>query len=308
MLQKLNIVIGRDYNSFSKRNNKAFNANKPEFKILKKDTISFGSEKITTNDPYKNINSIAGEYFKKLKLSLETGLEFLKTKVKKLEITYLDGNYSYAGIARIIAGDTPGNPGYKIEISADNKKWFESALHEGYHILQFENDNNEDFVRVQKTIAMNENLSPEFKDKYEKLTEIFVNQVFLKTFVKTFNKIRTDIIQSLNSSNIKKIEDFKQGKIFDNKDSLSLTDYNTWFAKLPDSNCLKYLISLTTIEIKAHSYCMSKNDTPLIYNYNDINMDKLRDLTAIKIYSELKLMAQNELDKRENKNKLSKVS
>lgn len=272
-----------------------------QLKQLKKDVITFKSNigAPTTDTVYKKINEIADVYFNRLKESIQSGLSYLQEQIKNLQINFINLNSS-AGVAKI-TGDPkqPGGIKYEMDINPNTNNVFDAVLHEGYHILQFENDSHADFVKRQKMLNRNETVNPELKEAYDKLTEIVVNQIVLPNFHKRRDVAIKDIIKAKNLGDLKLIDQIQNENIFTQQEKI-LPEYLTrWFEKLNDERMLHYVISHAEIEIKAHSYCKDKNDLPMIYNRNEINLSKVRDIIAIKIYQEIKELAQKEVLRRE---------
>jgi hypothetical protein len=270
-------------------------------KVLKSDVISFSSRNKETNeqDVYKKVNSLAEKYFQKLKQDLQAGLDYLKQIIPSLQVSFEALKSGAGGLAEIIPGDK-NSVAYKMTINTDTNDPFGAVLHEGYHLIQFDNLDNAEFVKIRKLIARNEPAISKFKEKYEALTSIVVGDIVLPVFSKTMEKVVKDIQKAMNSGDQRKINDILDGKVLSDNHNLLPGSLKEWFRSLPDTRSIEYIRSHAIIEIEAHSFCLEKDPTPVIYNRNDINRNKLRDFIAIKIYKELSNLASEELESRKN--------
>jgi hypothetical protein len=277
-------------------------------KLLNKDVISFTSAQRQRQDetiPYQRINNIALEYYQKLLQNVEDGFKFLKSKVSNLTINLGKTNQGAAGMARIVASkDNTGKVAYEMDINTFTRDAFDAAVHEGYHILQFDNLDQEEFVRVQKMLAKTIPPDTQKEEKYNSLLSEVASCMVIPLYQRNREVINQDINKALDTSNRKRIYEILNGEIFKPEQKLLTPGMKAWIEKHTDEKTLQYLISYAGIEIKAHEFCMGLNEKPIIYNRRDINISKIRDIIAIKIYKEI-AAAADEVLKRQHKSTIT---
>lgn len=297
---------------FNHFNNLQINSNKPVYakkqtklNRLNKDCVSFTSSntiKQTKPDPYKTINKVASDYLNILKTNLEKGLQFLQSKVPNLVINKTNLNNGSAGCASIISGKTPDTYSYEMDLGNSSQTILSSALHEGYHILQFENDTEQKYIQICKKLARENNPQSETAINYDILRTIVIQHILLKPYRSALNETKDFIQCAFKTNNHTIINQINAENIPNLNKSLLPVDLIDWFKTLPEIEHVEYIKSHAEIEIKAHSFCKDNNEKPIIYDRNNINIDKLRDIIAIKIYREIAQLADNELTSRKNNN------
>ena len=297
---------------FNNFNNLQFNSHKPVYtkkqtklNRLNKDCVSFTSHNTiqhTKPDPYKTINKVASDYLNVLKANFEKGLQFLKSKVPNLLINRTKFNNGSAGCASIISGKNPGTYIYEMDLDNSSQTIFSSALHEGYHILQFENDTDQKYIQICKMLARENNPKSETAINYDTLRTIVIQHILLKPYRSALNETKDFIQRAFKMNNYKIIDQINAENIPNLNKPLLPVDLIDWFKTLPEIEHIEYIKSHAEIEIKAHSFCKDNNEKPIIYGRNNINTDKLRDIIAIKTYREIAQLANNELTSRKKNN------
>lgn len=308
----LSNIYGGNFSVSNNREKVALQKNcTPALKLLTRDIVSFTSNKAVSSsesEPYKKINDLAGQYLNHLRNSIEEGLNFLKAQINTLKVNIDDICGGAAGRAKIIPGEKPGEAAYQMDISKDPGKQFDAALHEGYHILQFENDSDQEYVKIQKMLVRNVSENSDLKETYDILSQIVVDDIFIPVFVRHTDRIKNNILGAMQKSNFQRINEILAGELFSHDENLLPPQLKKWFAGLKEDRYLKYIQSHANIEIKAHSFCMSKDPVPIIYGRNSINRNKVRDIVAIKIYQEIAQMAEEELNRRQARTMSDRVA
>lgn len=273
-----------------------------QLKTLKKDTISFSGSKKTETDPYKNINSTADQYYKKLCESVQTGLEYLQSQVKGLKANFVEMKSGIAGLARIVDSDKFPGYTYEMDINTEAKSSFEAALHEGYHILQFAMDKEAPFVKTQKELISSLPEDAQLRKEYTFIIESLSKEIVLPYFSRKKHEIIKHIENSLSKNDTTNINKINAIGLFEKQESILPEGLTSYFRDLPSTKHVEFAKSQAEIEIKAHQYCLRKNSKAIIEPRQNINLDKIRDLIAIKIYSELVTMANSEIQARQQNN------
>lgn len=299
MLKVFNNINNIQFHTRPVYNKKALKLNR-----LNNDCVSFSSNAIkpTKPDPYKTINKIATDYLKELKANFEKGLDFLKSKVPDLSINGIKLNNGAAGSASIIAGKKSGTYSYEMNLDNNSRTIMDSAVHEGYHILQFENDTDEKYIQIRKMIARENNPKSEMTENYNNLRNIVIQHIFLKPYRLALEETNSYIKQAFKMNKSKIVNEIKNEQFATLNKTLLPVDLKDWFKTLPEKEYIEYIKSHAEIEIKTHTFCKNNNEKPLIYDRNTINTNKLRDIIAIKIYREIAQLADNELSRRQKGN------
>lgn len=251
-----------------------------------------------TDNIYNKINSIANEYFLKLKggFDIAGALEFLKTQVKNLKVQFLNLPPYIAGCATFSPPrEDFSDAGYDLIINQNQTaECFDAALHEGYHILQFDNDRDQPFVKLQKCLVCNDSDDIEAVKHHKETLDNLLKIIFLPLFQNTYQSISHNLKTSYLNN-----EAISEESLFEKDNTLLSQQHQQWFKDLPDIAALNYVKSLAEIEINAHSFCLSKNNQPLIFDRFNVNTSKIRDLLAIRLYQEIINVAQSEIDSRQ---------
>lgn len=271
---------------------------KCKLKLLERDTVSFTGSKQIEEEPYKEINAIADEYFIRLKQNLQVGLDYLKSKVKGLKVNKLVLNNGAAGMARLVESKQPPGYSYEMDINTEADSSFEAALHEGYHILQFDRDTEAPFVQTQQFITSQVSENSSIRKKYENLTRTIVHEVVLPVYSRKKHEIMEEILNYFRHSQVAELKKINREGLFASDQMILPAGLKEFLSELPDIKHLEYIQSHAQIEIKAHQYCMSKNGDPIIMYGESINRDKIRDILAIRIYQEIVNMTKQEINSR----------
>ncbi|MGD9581381.1 MAG: hypothetical protein AB7V50_08400 [Vampirovibrionia bacterium] len=271
------------------------------FRQLTKDCVCFSSKKDiekTKPDPYKTINQIATEYVNLLKTNFEEGIKFLKKQIPNLKINCININNGSAGCASIIPGNEPETYLYNIDLACNSKTILDSTTHEGYHILQFEYDKDQPYIKTRKMLAKLNDPDSKIQEEYDLLQNIVIQHIFLNPYKNAIKETEALIEDAMKKNLCSKIEQINQEKLENLNKQLLPEELKNWFKTLPEKEHIEYIKSHAEIEIKAHSFCKNTNNDNIIYDRNTINRNKLRDIIAIKLYTEIAQMAENELANR----------
>lgn len=294
-----------DYKTLPCKENRICDYMKIPSRNIKANYLTFeGSINSDIKMPYSIINQNAYKLRGLLAFSdgADRAINFLKENIQGLNFDYAFIESCVDGFADIISDPSTENGiGYQLTINSAGFLGSSTAiLHEAYHILQFYYDRNNESVRVLEKIARNNPADHKEIEMYNTFLQQFSDHKLL-LFDTNVKSISNEIKESVKNKNQQVIEDLNNNKILNNNRTILTDKFVNWLSKIEDQRLLNYLVAHCDIEIKAHKFCIEQSRLNVVYSGNYVNANKLRDMLSIKLYQDIKHLAQQNLQKNENK-------